>query len=769
MFLISRRKRVRNKIGRASISRTPLLERLEGRTLLSFTPIPLPDAAYLGSTTLLPFTAPDGQLDTTVGLMDSQDSATMFVSDYNFGSSRYMTYYTVPGGPARGWSSPPYSETSLPRYVYTRLGAFEVDIDLASTSYGLNSTKTFGVEIEPVDLPGYINDHNYDITVVFYHANVQSGEYEEAGRIEQVVGADHGARLFAASSPEGFNKVAIVSLYGSLGIAQVRYSLDGQLPDLAMIQPTWNAAQGGVDLGYTISGADLAQPTTSALYWSADTTFDPSQDTVIPGSVTTTRTAQTPPGTSVPVHVDAAALATMAPPIGTKYLLAVVNPPGPDHIPESDESNGDDPNDTASLPLSDIQMLAATESSSQTVEFTYQVTGPDLGLFQVGVYRSADREFEPGIDIPLGSLITVSGSDATSGEHHGTWQGSLPIDPAHPYVLVVANPSGTVPESDARPGDQNDVASFRKWTIGAVTNGLLPLGDLQLDLFGDWVTAMAHSLQSLISPEGTTVGYDDVIPFIWGNTSNLPIPGLAIAAGQHLTQMVRDHAQSLAAQMGPNDVIDLHLIGHSRGAIVISQAFLDLMKDGGIPQLSAGYKEMTMLDPHPANSLGSSLVSFNPRSRVSQLAQAIDLLFCQAASDPNVVVPADVDLAEDYYEHTPWNQTTDLIGHYIINLWGVGHIPGAVDHDLSHAAPWMAHTRVTDWYQQYVIPELASPPYWQQSVTAATSLMARTTPGSGDRSVSSDAMMALAPDLFQPASSAVGGLAPAKKRTGPWL
>jgi hypothetical protein len=526
-------------------------------------------------------------------------------------------------------------------------------------------------------------------------------------------------------------------------------------PNLAATLPTWNATDGGVDFGYTISDADLPHPPVIDLYWASGTT----SDTTIGNPIVTPTATKKAQGASESFHVSLGQLGT--PRQGAKYLLAVVNPPGANHIPESDETNGKDPNDTACLQLSDIQMLTSTATDSQDVSFIYQVIGPNLAGFQVGVYRSAHMHFDPSVDIQVGNLVTIAAADATAGEHHGAWHGSLPIDPAHPYVLVVANPLHTVPESDAGDYDENNVASFRKWVIGVVTNGLLPAGDLQ----AGWVTTMANSLKDLISPEGTVVGYDDVIPFIWGNTSNLPIPGQAVAAGLDLARKVRDNAQSLAIQMGPNDIIDLHLIGHSRGAVVISQALMDLQNDPGISQLQAGYKKMTMLDPHPANSLGSGLFSINLASRVSLAAQAINLAFCRVANDPNVVVPGNVDMAEDYYQHTAWNQTTDLIGRYLINLWGVAHIPGALDNDLTHAAPWMAHTRVTDWYQQYVIPSLASPSYWQLSGGGAAPMIAPTTLGEGGRIITKDMLIALPPDMFQPIYSLPTGMTTTRKRS----
>ncbi len=70
------------------------------------------------------------------------------------------------------------------------------------------------------------------------------------------------------------------------------------LPDIAATSLTWDATQGGVDYGYTITNANLPQPTTAALYWAPTATFDSTQDTLIPGSVFTTATAaQTDPYT----------------------------------------------------------------------------------------------------------------------------------------------------------------------------------------------------------------------------------------------------------------------------------------------------------------------------------------------------------------------------------------------------------------------------------------------------------------------------------------
>jgi hypothetical protein len=70
---------------------------------------------------------------------------------------------------------------------------------------------------------------------------------------------------------------------------------------------------GGVDFGYSITGADLPRATTAALYWAPAPTFDSSRDTLIPGSLVNTQTAV---GSYGPIHVAPAQLGT--PPRGTK-------------------------------------------------------------------------------------------------------------------------------------------------------------------------------------------------------------------------------------------------------------------------------------------------------------------------------------------------------------------------------------------------------------------------------------------------------------------
>jgi hypothetical protein len=104
-------------------------------------------------------------------------------------------------------------------------------------------------------------------------------------------------------------------------------------PDLAVTTSVLNKDQ-SVDFRYSISGADLSEVPTVGLYWSTDAKYDKSDKLAFP--VDTLQKAQ---GT-YPVHVRHNQLS--APPAGTQYLLAVINPDV--SIPESDNPSPDDVN-----------------------------------------------------------------------------------------------------------------------------------------------------------------------------------------------------------------------------------------------------------------------------------------------------------------------------------------------------------------------------------------------------------------------------------------
>jgi hypothetical protein len=379
----------------------------------------------------------------------------------------------------------------------------------------------------------------------------------------------------------------------------------------------------------------------------------------------------------------------------------------------------------------DIAVVSATTSDSRGVAVTYRIAGASLaGAISIAIYRSADNRFDPASDVKLGEG-TVSGTELDPGSHTITvgLPGGLPIDPAHPYVLAVADPGGVVAKSD----ETNNVGSFRTFVIGAVAHGLeLTPGTPA------WIGVMAASLRR--------EGYDAAIPFDWSTFSSLPFPGATALAGQRLAAAVAATAQQLQLQpqFHPGDVIDLHLIGHSRGAVVISQAALDLEaieQAGALSPLRAGWLKLTFLDPHPAHNVPSA---GDPAGRtfsasngpVGRLFQAGYRLFSAAAQDPAVVVPGNVDDAEVYYQQTDHRGTTSPDESPVANLaekffvpWGEVPVLGGPARYYNLTGIVHGHYEVHDWYQSNVVPTLGSA---QQFVGPGSTTSPTSMPSGGD-------------------------------------
>jgi hypothetical protein len=348
-------------------------------------------------------------------------------------------------------------------------------------------------------------------------------------------------------------------------------------------------------------------------------------------------------------------------------------------------------------PLPDIAMQSATEDR-QGIVADFTIAGaPVTGALTFAVYRSASPTSYLTTS-PI-ATITLPASDAidlSQGAHHvhlAVAASALTIDPGRPYVTVVANADGSVLESDAG-HDTNDVAAFRKYVLGVVTHGL------ELDgVFPQWVTQMATSLQQ-------TDHYDAALGFDWAALSRVPLPGMAVAAGDLLYTEVVVAARLLVSAPGslPGSVVDVHLIGHSRGAVVVSEAAQDLAI-AATPELAGGYLKMTLLDPHPARNGNVPLFS-TIGGTVGDLLAFSTILFQALATDPDVTIPENVNATEVYFQHTPSLLTLNLTETFL-NLWGESSIAGATStHDLTGIG--LGHEEVHQWYQDNVIPTLGS-------------------------------------------------------------
>ncbi len=363
-------------------------------------------------------------------------------------------------------------------------------------------------------------------------------------------------------------------------------------------------------------------------------------------------------------------------------------------------------------PTGDIKMLSATTEDSQSVTFTYEIVGSGISQFEVGVYRSDDLVFEPNEDQEVGSAAL---NGVTPGTHTATIPASLRIDPSRPYVLVIADPDDAIRET----AEDNNSAFFQKYVIAVVTHGFQPL-----QTFPGWVTDMAESLR-----DPKKANYDGTIEFDWAASSNDPFPGRAVQQGVALASYVADFVRDL--NILPDSAVDIHWIGHSRGAVVISQALSALETRTDLPEaLDRGYMKMTMLDPHPSHNhllpWFSTIPWPVPGWKVSAFLAVGTILFQAAAQDPEVTVPSIVDEAEVYYQNTlslltpsPPRNPADVLAEafdFFLNLWGEVPITGAAEHDLTGFG--MGHNDVHERYQDWLDGQAPLPLGSATTVTA---------------------------------------------------
>jgi hypothetical protein len=345
-----------------------------------------------------------------------------------------------------------------------------------------------------------------------------------------------------------------------------------------------------------------------------------------------------------------------------------------------------------------IAITSATAIGGQAVQVTYDVLETEGNVpFVLSIDRSAKTTFDASA-VPITQLTIDSTSDRLVAGVHTILIPSataIDFDPAHPFVLAVADPASLLAGGDAT----NQVAAFRIYTIGAVTHGLEFSATDAL-----WVNTAAAGLRA--------DGYDLAVPFFWLDTSSSPIAGQTQAAGARMAAAIVAAAETLPA----NAIIDLHLIGHSRGSVVISQAMLaidSLEQTSAIPQLHGlanGFTKMTFLDPHPANNTPSS---GNPDALISgskgpfgRLARQIYDGFQLIAADPAVVIPPGVQDAEVYYQQASYLVAPSPIER-IFNLWGENSIAGAT-HTANLTGTVNGHFEVHNWYVANVIPRLAT-------------------------------------------------------------
>jgi hypothetical protein len=454
-------------------------------------------------------------------------------------------------------------------------------------------------------------------------------------------------------------------------------------------------SDGSVDFTYAVENVPLARDTTVGLFWAQGAT-------PLSNPVYAVTAARGELGTYGPYLVAANILGVR--PAGATNLLEVADPGGT--------------NSVYVLPP-DIVVASASTTDSVTLTVQYQIANADLSTpFTIAVYRSPTAVFDPSKNELLATGPVPAGPDTTLGVHSeaiafpagNLWPGFDPFK----YVLAVADP---VP-SLLGIGVESGPAYYRNFVIGAVSVGFDPSALGQNSVPQAWVNTMAQSL--------VQAGYDAAIPFGWA--SGLASPQAIVDAGNNLTSQVLQLIAGLP--LAPNDVVDVHLIGHSRGAVVISEVMQQLVAST-IPQLQHGYLKMTLLDPHPANRGVDPLVgmAYGENADFSSglgtlLVEPSYNTFEDAVDDPPVEIPGRVNEVEEYWEQNLCTQCPGL--EAIVNLWGVDPSFLTIDNpsftvvqtqqlgpdvvDPLTGVPGIGHSEVHDYYQGIINQYLPPPP-----------------------------------------------------------
>jgi hypothetical protein len=126
---------------------------------------------------------------------------------------------------------------------------------------------------------------------------------------------------------------------------------------------------------------------------------------------------------------------------------------------------------------------------------------------------------------------------------------------------------------------------------------------------------------------------------------------------------------------------------------------LQILVNTGMPQILEGYKEVTMLDPHPARVNFPPWDSVPPGTVGWLLQYGLDL-FQASTQDPEVSVPTSANVSEDYFQNTPWFETGSL-ATTLLNLWGESSVGSSETYDLT--GPGINHSTIHDWYLTHVL------------------------------------------------------------------
>jgi hypothetical protein len=221
-----------------------------------------------------------------------------------------------------------------------------------------------------------------------------------------------------------------------------------------------------------------------------------------------------------------------------------------------------------------LTLTRATTTNGQNVVLDYGIASGTAQPIHFEVYRS-DQTTETTSSVRIGESTISNPADLSQGNHSRVViLSDAPLVPntALPYVVVVT--------ADPYAGQ---TVYFRKSLLGVIVHGYDPLPNVGLFSTPTWMTDMEDDLRAIDH-------YDDVITFNWEPRCATPESGMTtMAAESDRGGLAMQIIEKLLAPRGHDgDVIDLHFIGHSRGAIVVTAA-LQLLVAGNNALISPSY------------------------------------------------------------------------------------------------------------------------------------------------------------------------------------
>lgn len=290
-------------------------------------------------------------------------------------------------------------------------------------------------------------------------------------------------------------------------------------------------------------------------------------------------------------------------------------------------------------PCGTLTLTKATTPDARGIEVEYTVDAEWIPQdVEFSVYRSARREPDSSRPVaerthpipasPAGTPRTLRVVDTVE----------LAPDANKPYVIVVAR----YPRHESAAWFQKHLVgvlvhgyTFRKWYEVANAVGVgVAMADwlFQGEDVEPWQAVLESSLEAACYSPAT-------FAFNWRHASVQPVES---ALRMHARDRLYPRIAGTVLQLKvghPGDVVDLHLIGHSRGAVMVSQALLAAAEAPNAP-LRGGYIIATLLDPHPANNRFGVQEDYAPANPLSNQAYGSYREFQDAAQDPAIVLPA---------------------------------------------------------------------------------------------------------------------------------